>query len=75
MVYNCYILPNQHKYIFSLLAKCVLRPGEMASQVGNGFAGRIWPVGRSVENSDIDYEEEWRQHTPLSESNTNAERL
>ena len=41
----------------------------------NGFAGRILPAGRSVENLDIDYEEEWWQHTPLSESNTNAERL
>jgi len=28
-----------------------------------------------VENPDIDYEEEWRQHTTLSESNTNAESL
>ena len=41
-----FILLNQHifrKYmIFSLLAKCVLRPGEMASQVG--FVGRavVW---------------------------------
>jgi len=41
----------------------------------NGFAGRTWPAGRSVENPDIDYEEEWRQHTTLSESNTNAESL
>jgi len=41
----------------------------------NGFAGRIWPPGRSVENPDIDYEEEWWQHTPLSESNANTERL
>jgi len=39
----------------------------------NGFAGRIWPAGRSVENPDIDYEEEWWQHTTLSESNTNGE--
>jgi len=41
----------------------------------NGFAGWIWPAGHGVENHDIDYEEEWWQHTPLSESNTNAERL
>jgi len=41
----------------------------------NGFAGRIWPMGCTLENPDIDYEEEWWQHTPLSESNTNAERL
>jgi len=41
----------------------------------NDFAGRIWPAGRGVENLDIDYEEEWWQHTPLSESNTNAARL
>ena len=25
----------------------------------NGFVGRIWPAGNSVENPDIDYEEEW----------------
>ena len=37
------------------------------------FAGRIWPADDSVENPDIDYEEEWWQHTPLTESN--AERL
>ena len=53
----CYILPNQHifrKYImFSLLAKCIFRPGEMASQV------RSWPAGRSEVNLDIEYEEEW----------------
>jgi len=24
-----------------------------------GFVGRIWHPGRSVENPDIDYEEEW----------------
>ena len=41
----------------------------------NGFAGRIWPAGRGVENPDIDYEEEWWQYTLLSESITNAERL
>jgi len=43
---------------------CLLRPDE------NGFAGRIWPAGRSLENPDIDYEEEWWQHTPLLESST-----
>ena len=36
----CYILPNQHIFrkhiIFSLLAKCILRPGETASQVEFG---------------------------------------
>jgi len=41
----------------------------------NGFAGWIWPAGRSLENLDLDYEEEWWQHTPLSDSNINAERL
>jgi len=25
----------------------------------NGFAGRIWPMGRSADNPDIDYGEEW----------------
>ena len=50
--------------------------GKMCFAAGwNSFAGGIWSVGRSVENPDIDYEEEWWQHTPLSESNTNAERL
>jgi len=50
--------------------------GKMCFAAGwNGFAGRILPVGHSVENPDIDYEEEWWQHTPLSESNTNVERL
>ena len=50
--------------------------GRMRFAAGwNGFAGRICPAGHSVENRDIDYEEEWWQHTPLSESNTNAERL
>jgi len=41
----------------------------------NGFAGRIYPAGRSAENPDIDYVEEWWRTTPLSESNTNAGRL
>ena len=41
----------------------------------NGFAGRIWPMGRSADNPDIDYGEEWWQHTPLSKSSANAERL
>ena len=41
----------------------------------NGFIGRIWPAGRSVQNPDIDYEEEWWLRTPLSESNTHGERL
>ena len=39
----------------------------MVSQVG------FFPAGNSGENLDIDYEEEWWQHTTLSESNTNAE--
>jgi len=34
----------------------------------NGFAGRIWPAGRSLKIPDINYEEEWWQHTPLSDS-------
>jgi len=42
---------------------------QMASQI------RFWPAGRGAVNLDIDYEEEWWQHTPLSESNTNTERL
>ena len=41
----------------------------------NGFAGGFCRAGRSVENPDIDHEEEWWQHTPVSEYNTNAERL
>jgi len=41
----------------------------------NGFAGRIWPVSRSLENPDVNYEDKWWQHTPLLESNTNAEPL
>jgi len=42
----------------------------------SGFAGRmIWPTGRSLENPEIVYDKEWWQHTPLSESNINAERL
>jgi len=41
----------------------------------NGFAGWVWPAGCSLENPDINYEKEWWQHTSLSESNTNAERL
>jgi len=50
--------------------------GKMCFVAGwNGFAGQIWPAGRSFENPDIDYEEEWWQHTPLSESNTRGERL
>jgi len=39
---TCYILPNQQNFrnyiIFSLLT------------LTNGFAGRIWPAGRSLEN-------------------------
>jgi len=34
----------------------------------NGFAGRIWPECHSLETPDIKCEEEWWQHTPLSES-------
>jgi len=50
--------------------------GKMCFPAGwNGFASRICSAGRSVENPDIDYEEEWWQHTPLSEYSTNAERL
>ena len=41
----------------------------------NGLEGQISPAGRSAENPDIDYEQEWQQHTPLSESNASAERL
>ena len=50
--------------------------GKMCFVAGwNGFVGRIWPPGRSVEHPDIDYEEERWQHTPFLESNTNTERL
>jgi len=38
---------------FHYWQKCILRPGEMASQV------RFWPAGRGAVNLDIDYEEEW----------------
>jgi len=43
----CYILPNQDIFrkciiIFSLLAKCVLRPGEMDSQVGFDPRAMVW---------------------------------
>jgi len=41
----------------------------------NDLVDRIWPRGHTAKNPDIDYEEEWWQHTPLSESNTNTERL
>ena len=50
--------------------------GQMCFSAGwNCFASRICPAGRSAENPDIDHEEEWWQNTPLSESNTNTERL
>ena len=50
--------------------------GKMRVEAGwNGFAGLIRPSDRSLENPDVNYEEEWWQHTPLSESNTNNERL
>jgi len=50
--------------------------GKMCFATGwNCFVCRIYPTGRSMENPGIDYEEEWWQHTPLSESNTNTERL
>ena len=55
-------------YSFFIIGKMCFAAGS------NGFAGRICPAGRSVENSDIEYEE-WWQHTPLSEYNTNAEWL
>ena len=48
----------------------------------NAFCGRVkwlrrldFSADHSVENPDIYYEEEWWQHAPLSESNTNAEWL
>jgi len=41
----------------------------------NGFPGRILAHGRSVENPNIVYEEEWWQYTQLSESTTNNQRL
>ena len=41
----------------------------------NGFARQIWPPGRSLENPDMNYEEERWQHTPLSKYKTNNERL
>jgi len=33
------------------------------SITGNGFASWIWPACRSLENPDIDYEEEWWHRT------------
>jgi len=42
---RCYILTKQHifhEYIFSLLAKCVLQPGEMALQVGFVLRTVVW---------------------------------
>jgi len=41
----------------------------------NSFAGRIWPTGRSLKTPDIEYEEEWWQHTPLSGVYQHGERL
>jgi len=73
MIFSGYITICQikhifHKYIiFSLLGKCVSRPGEMVSQDRFGPRAVVWRIL-------IDYEE-WWQHTPLSESNTDAERL
>ena len=31
------------------------------------------PAGLSLATADVDYEEKWWQHTPLSESNINGE--
>ena len=50
--------------------------GAMCFAAGwNGFAGRISPPGHSLENTEMNYGEERWQHTPLSKSNTNNERL
>jgi len=69
-----YVLPNQH-----IFRKC-----NIFHYWQNVFCGRVkWlcrsglardprPAGRGLENPYIDYEEEWWQRTPLSE--TNAER-
>jgi len=51
-------------YYFFIISKMCFAGG------WNEFAGRFWPAGRSVENPDIDYEEEWWQHTPFPETNT-----
>jgi len=38
--------------------------GKMCFESGwNGFSGWIWPAGRSLEILDVNYEEEWWQHT------------
>ena len=39
------------------------------------LCGSIWPTGRSLKTPDIDYEEEWWQHTPLSGVYQHGERL
>ena len=41
----------------------------------NWSAGWMRPAGRSLATRDVDYEKKRLQHTPLSESNTNGERL
>ena len=59
MIFSGYVAFYQINTFFvnivfvSLLAKMCFAAGL------NGFAGQIWPAGRSVENPDIDYEEEW----------------
>jgi len=52
------------KYYFFIISKMCFGAG------WNSFACRILPAGRSVENPDIDCEEEWWQHAPLLKSNT-----
>ena len=46
-------IPYRDTLVDVSVTKCVLRLDE------NGYAGRIWPAGRSLENPDIDYEEGW----------------
>ena len=50
-----YILQNQQICMFLIIGKISLRPVEIASRAGwNGFAGRIWPAGRSLETPALD---------------------
>ena len=58
-----YILQNEPIYMFLIIGKMSLRPVEIASRAGwNGFAGRIWPAGRSLETPAL--------NTPLYVSQT-----
>ena len=50
---------------------CIFTHDEIALRSGFGLSAIVWrPLGYPIH---ADYEEEWLQHTPLSESNTNGE--